>query len=89
MKLHVFVNSEGAILASGPAPVLPGKVPVTGPIFAGFSPVGSSQGIQGYELDVADDVLATARDSGTDEFVARLTEIIRTGQNLKPIDVLR
>jgi hypothetical protein len=93
MKMHVFVDKQGTMIAAGPAPeALSGSTPATktqGPVYAGSSPGPDADGVQGYELEIEESLLATSRDSFTDILQARLSEAIRTQQGLKPITILR
>jgi len=57
--LHVFVDGDGQLSAVIPKPVAPAKG-MKGPVFAGISPVGSADGIEGYEIEVDDELLASS-----------------------------
>lgn len=90
-KLHVFVNSEGKVVATGPAPAAPAdRKSEAGPIFAGFYPANESDGITGYEMDVDDDVTSEREDARVGEFHARLSELVRARRgNLKQVSAPR
>jgi hypothetical protein len=93
MKMHVFVNKQGSMIAAGPAPeALSGGTPATktpGPVFAGSSPGPDADGVQGYELEIEEGLLATSRDSFGDVLQVRLSDAIRTQRGLKPITILK
>jgi len=57
--LHVFVDGDGQLSAVIPKPVAP-EPGMNGPVFAGISPVGSADGIEGYEIEVDDELLASS-----------------------------
>lgn len=84
MKLHVFIDSQGSILAVGPTPVLRGKQ--SGPVFAGLSPGVGDQDIAGYEIDVQEGSALQERGVGTAAFFTELQRVIQTNENLKRID---
>lgn len=93
MKMHLFVDNQGSLVAASPAPeafsgtASPTKTP--GPLYAGSSPGPDADGVQGYELEVEESLLATSRDNFADALQTRLNEAIRTQRGLKPITILR
>ena len=89
MKLHVFLNKHGSVVAMGPAPVIPGKQDLTGPIFAGFSPAAEAGGLRGFELDVKDDLISPERTAKVVDLFAHLENVIRTTETLKPVEYQR
>lgn len=79
MTLHVFVNKEGEVLASGPAPQDPSsRKVVDGPAFAGFFPADDmADGITGFEMEVDEQDLPQGGRAGVGKFHARLGEMVR------------
>jgi hypothetical protein len=93
MKMHVFVDKQGSMIAAAPAPeTLSGGTPAIktpGPVFAGSSPASDADGVQGYELEIEESLLAASRDSFGAALQARLSEAIRTQRGVKPITISR
>lgn len=92
MKMHVFVDNQGTMIAAGPAPeAMSGSAPTKslGPVYAGSSPGPDANGVQGYELEIEESLLATSRDDFADALQTRLSEALRNQRGVKPIPVLR
>jgi hypothetical protein len=89
-KLHVFVNKEGEVLATGPAPDdLASRKGDGGPVYAGFSPADGADGLSAFEIEVDDDVAISRRNPNVDEFHARVGAMIRARKDLKRIEFRR
>jgi hypothetical protein len=75
MKLHVFVDKEGEVVATGPAPDDSSSRRVEdGPLFAGFSPANGSAGdFRAFEIEVDDDFNLSRRNPDIEDFHGRLT----------------
>ena len=89
-KLHVLVDKQGMVVATGPAPEIPvaGKAEA-GPVYAGFSVGDGGEGFKTYEVDVDDRTNLSRRDPDVDRFHSRLGELIRTKKDLKQIEFRR
>lgn len=88
-KLHVLVDKQGMVVATGPAPENPvERKGETGPVYAGFS-VGQDDGFKTYEVDVDERINLSRRDPDVDRFHGRLGDLIRTKKDLKQIEFRR
>jgi hypothetical protein len=93
MKMHVFVDKQGSMVAAGPAPeAMPGRAPATktpGPVYAGSSPGPESDGLRAFELEIEDTLIETSRDNFGEALQARVSEAMRSQRGLKPVEILR
>ncbi|MFN0104404.1 MAG: hypothetical protein ACKV2U_20235 [Bryobacteraceae bacterium] len=89
-KLHVFVNKQGEVMATGPAPdEFAGKTPGDGPMFVGFSPANGADDMKAFEIEVDSDFMISRRNPNVDEFHARVANVIRTNKDLKQVNFQR
>jgi hypothetical protein len=89
-KLHIIVDKEGTVVATGPAPDNPdGRKGEDGPIYVGFSPAKGGEGFRAYEIEVDDSVNLSRRNPDVDQFHTRLGQLIRTKKDLKPVEFRR
>lgn len=89
-KLHVLVNKQGMVVATGPAPEnsIPRKGE-DGPIYAGFSVGQGAEGFKTYEIEVDDKINLNRRDPDVERFHGRLSDFIRTKKDLKQVEFRR
>ena len=89
-KLHVLVDKQGMVVATGPAPdnAIPRKGE-DGPIYAGFSVAQGGEGFKTYEIEVDDKINLSRRDPDVDRFHGRLSDVIRTKKDLKQVEFRR
>ena len=89
-KLHVFVNNQGEVMATGPAPdEFAGRMAGDGPAFMGFSPANGAGDLKAFEVEVDDDMNISRRNPDVDAFHSRLANLIRTKKDLKQVDFQR
>ena len=89
-KLHVLVDKQGMVVATGPAPDNPAdRKGEDGPIYAGFSPATGDEDFRAFEIEVEDRINLSRRDPDVDRFHARLGDLIRTKKDLKPVEFRR
>ncbi len=84
-KIHVFVNRDGEVVATGPAPDEVNKS-TKGPIFVGFAPATDDDSLTAYEIAVEDDLQLSRTNNKVEEYHNRIAERIRTTTNLKKVD---
>lgn len=84
-KLHVFVNRNGEVVATGPAPDEVNKA-TKGPVFVGFAPAEDDSSFTAYEITIEDDLQLGRADDRIEEYHKRIAERIRTTANLKQVD---
>lgn len=85
--MHVFVDADGRLSAVIPKPVTPSDGDA-GPVFAGISPAGPDDGVQGYEVEI-DDELLVVRHPLDDQLERHIEGMLRRRSALTRVDYLR
>jgi hypothetical protein len=85
IKLHVYVNREGNVMATGPAPDEIISKTEGGPVYAGFVPARGGDDLTLYEVGMSDDQLLR-RDEDIGEYHGRIAQAIRARRDVKQLD---